>query len=195
MPQVDLKQGGAWITTGDPATVNDATPLFVPGQVGVFTPTKKDLPVTGSATALATVQIPRVVQYVQLDAASATPVQGQRLVWKDSLNFVVTTVTSNTSQKNGAAGALLNASATLGNYVWIGVNGVFPLLCTAAAPAAGDAITGTATVAEWGTIAMGTAPLYRVHGDYLGAKAAVFNGVTPAAGVAFGRLDLTPFGS
>lgn len=192
---IDLKNPGGWISTGDPSTVNDATPLFAPGQVGIYVPTKKDLPVTGSGVALATVQIPRVVQYVQLDSGSAAAVQGQRLVWKDSLSFIVTTVTSDTTQKNGAAGCLLNASATLGNYVWIGVNGVFPLLCTAAAPAAGDAITGTATVAQWGTIAMGTAPLYRVHGDFLTAKAGTFNGVTAGANVAFGRLDLTPIGS
>lgn len=190
----DLRVLGPWVSTGDFATVNDATPLFAPGQLGVIAPSLDDLPVTGSSTNLATVQIPRICQYVQLDSASATPVQGQRLIWKDTLNFVVTTVASDTTGRNREAGVLLNASATLGNYIWIGVSGVFPVLCTAATPAAAGSLHGSAVVAEWGFTAAGTAPAYNPCGSYLTAKAGTFNGVTAGANVAFAYVNVPRVG-
>ena len=192
----DLKGPGGYVSTGDVATVNDAVPLFAPGQLGIFLPTLDDLPVTGSTVALGATQIPRVCQYVQLSAASAAPVQGQCLTWLDSLNFIVTTVASNTTGQNRIAGVLLNASATLGNYVWIGVSGVFPLLCTGSAPANGSSVHGTGNAAgEWGFTAAGTAGTAQIVGSFLGAKAAAFNGVTPGANVAFGLINIPRFGN
>lgn len=196
MAQIDLKGIGPWVTTGDPTTVNDATPLFAPGQVGIYFPSKLSIGVTGSAVALASTEIPRVYQYVKLDAASATPVQGQCVGWKDALTFTVTTVASNTTGQNSVAGVLLNASATLGNYVWIGVSGVFPVLATGSTPAAGGSIHGTGAAAgEFGYTAAGTAGTALILGKYLGAKAAAFGGVTPGANVAFALLNVPRFGA
>lgn len=192
---IDIRGLAPFVSTGDVGTVNDATPLFAPGQVGIFFPTKQNLTITGSTPTLASTQWPRVFQYVQLDAASAAPVQGQCVAWKDQLNFVVTTVASHTTLRQLPAGVLLNASATLGNYIWIGVSGVFPLLATNSTPAAAGTVHGTGGAAgEWGFTAAGTAPVSLAVGSYLGAKAAAFNGVTPGANVAFGVINVPRYG-
>lgn len=181
---VQLNAPGAWVTTGNPSTVNDASPLFAPGQVGEYTVTLDDIAIPSAANALPPGAFPRVWQFVQLSAASATPAYGQLVVWLDHISPVVTTVNSIT-KRNSVAGVVTNASATLGNYIWIGVSGVFPVLTEAAqTPAAGDALVGGATTAgRWGVIAQGTAsngsaiPLGIQHcGFFLGAKTVAFNG-------------------
>jgi hypothetical protein len=180
---VDLNQQGAWVSTGNPSTVNDATPLFAPGQVGTFASTQDDIAIPSQSTPLSAGAFPRIWQYVQLDSGSATPAFGQLLVWKDHINFAVTTVNSAT-KRNSVAGVLCNASATLGNYVWILVGGVGPALTeNGQTPAAGDALIGGATTAgRFGVIAQGTAsngsaiPLGVAQlGVFLATKTTAFN--------------------
>jgi hypothetical protein len=174
---VQLNAPGAWVTTGNPSTVNDATPLFAPGQVSTYTVTTDDIAIPSAANALPPGAFPRVFQYVQLSAASATPAYGQLVVWLDSINPTVTTASS-TTKRNQVAGVVLNASATLGNYIWIGVSGIFPILVeNGQTPAAGDAVIGGATTAgRFGITAQGTAPLCQQLGVILGAKTIAFNG-------------------
>jgi hypothetical protein len=180
---IQLQNPGGWVTTGNPATVNDALPLFAPGQVGTYCVTSDDIPIPSQPNALPPGAFPRVFQYVKLDAGSAAAAFGQCVVWLDSIGSNVTTVASIT-KRNQIAGVVLNPSATLGNYIWIGVSGIFPVLAEAGqTPAAGDAVIGGATtVGRFGVTAQGTAPLCQQVGVYLGAKTIAFNGssVLPA---------------
>lgn len=172
----DLRQIGAWVATGNPATVNESTP-FLGGQLGDYTVTMDDIAVPSGAVALSSPNFPRVWQYVQVSAASAAPAAGQCVVWLDNINFVVTTVASIT-KRNQVAGALQSAAATVGNYTWILVSGVgLALTENGQTPAAGDALIGGATtVGRFGVTAQGTAPLCQQLGVFLGAKTVAFNG-------------------
>jgi hypothetical protein len=174
---IQLQNPGAWVTTGNPATVNDASPVFAPGQVGTYTVTADSIAIPSAANAIPPGAFPRVFQYVQLSAASATPAYGQLVVWLDSINQTVTTVNS-TTKRNQVAGVVLNASATLGNFIWIGVSGIFPILVeNGQTPAVGDAVIGGATTAgRFGITAQGTAPLAQQLGVILGTKTTAFNG-------------------
>lgn len=194
MAQVVLENPAAFVKTGNPATVSETTP-FILGQVGSIVYNNSTIAIPSQSTGLSAGQFPRVWQYVQLDSGSATPAFGQFLVWKDAINFVVTTASS-TTKRNYGAGVLCNASATLGDYVWIGVSGVFPLLFEAGqTPAAGDAVIGGATTAgRFGITAQGTAPLCDDFGVVLATKTTAFNGSsalptdTAAALVSFRRF-------
>lgn len=172
-----LQNPGAWVSTGNPATVNDASPVFAPGQVGTYAAVTDDIAIPSQPNAIPPGAFPRVYQYVQLSAASATPAFGQLVVWLDSISNVVTTVSS-TTKRNQVAGVVVNASATLGNFIWIGVSGIFPILVeNGQTPAAGDAVIGGATTAgRFGITAQGTAPLCQQLGVILGTKTTAFNG-------------------
>ncbi len=174
---VQLQNPGAWVSTGNPATVNDASPLFAPGQVGTYAVVTDDIAIPSAANAIPPGAFPRVYQYVKLNASSATPAFGQLVVWLDSITNEVTTVSS-TTKRNQVAGVVVNASATLGNHIWIGVSGIFPVLTEAGqTPAAGDAvIAGATTAGRFGLTAQGTAPLCQQLGVFLGAKTIAFNG-------------------
>lgn len=183
MPQLYLENPGAFIKTGSPATVSETSP-FITGQAGTLVYSQSAIPIPSQTTGLPAGQFPRVWQYVQLDSGSATPAFGQFVVWKDAINFVVTTASS-TTKRGYAAGVLCNASATLGDYVWIGVSGVFPILTeNGQTPAAGDAVIGGASTAgRFGVVAQGTAsnggaiPLgIPTLGNFLATKTTAFNG-------------------
>lgn len=184
MAGANLEQRALFVTTGNPSTVNDASPVFAPGQQGCFTATLDSVAIPSQPNPLLAGQFPRVWQYVQLSAASATPAFGQVLVWLDHINFTVTTASSNT-KRNSVAGVLCNASATLGNFVWILVSGVAPLLTEAGqTPAAGDGvIVGATTAGRVGVLAQGAASNGAAiptgvtqFGVFLGAKTVAFNG-------------------
>lgn len=176
MAQVVLENPGAYIKTGVPSSVSETTP-FIAGQAGSFVNSQATIAIPSQTTGLSAGQFPRVWQYVQLDASSAAPAFGQALVWKDAVNFVATTATS-TARRNRAAGVLCNGSAVLGDYVWICVSGIVPVLVEAGqTPAAEDTLlVGPTTAGRWGFIVHGTAPTSVVYGTYLGAKTIAFNG-------------------
>lgn len=181
MAQVVLENPGAYIKTGSPATVSETSP-FITGQVGSFVNNNVAIPIPSQTVGLSSGQFPRVWQYVQLDSGSATPAFGQLVVWKDAINFVVTTASS-TTKRNYVAGVLCNASATLGDYVWIGISGVFPILTeNGQTPAAGDAVIGGASTAgRFGVIAQGVASTTATPmgifqlGQFLATKTTAFN--------------------
>lgn len=187
---------GAYISTGNPATVNDAVPLFTPGAVGqVAEKSSVVIPIPSQPNGLPAGQFPRLWQYVKLDSG-ATAAFGAAVVWLDYINLTVTTVSSNTKQ-NSNAGVLCNASATPGNFVWICIAGVAPILVEAAqTPAAGDAVVGGATTAgRWGITAEGTAPVSIPYGIALGAKTTAFNGSSALpTDTAAALINLRPFG-
>lgn len=187
---------GQYISTGNPATVNDASPVFLPGAVGgVVEKSSVAIAIPSQANGLVAGQFPRLWQYVKLDSG-ATAAYGACVVWLDYINLTVTTVSSNTKQ-NSVAGALCNASATPGNYVFILVSGVGPALMEAGqTPAAGDAVIGGATTAgRFGITAEGTAPASIPCGVVLGAKTIAFNGSSalPADTCAV-MYNIRPFG-
>lgn len=172
-----LQNPGSWVTTGNPATVNDALPLFAPGQVGTYCAVIDDIPIPSQPNALPPGAFPRIYQYVQLSASSATPAFGQVVCWSDAISpVVVTGITA--ALRSRPAGIVVNASATLGNYIWILVSGVGPGLEEAAtAGSIGDTvIVGGTTAGRIDNVAAGTAPTHPSVGVYLTAAAATFNG-------------------
>jgi hypothetical protein len=173
----NLEQRALYVATGNPSTVNDAAPVFAPGQQGCFTATLDSIAIPSQPLPLLAGQFPRVWQYVQLHSGSATPAFGQLVIWQDAINFVVTTASS-TTNRNRVAGVVTNASATLGNFIWILVSGVAPILVeNGQTPAAGDAVIGGATTAgRFGITAQGTAPLCQFLGVILATKTTAFNG-------------------
>lgn len=176
----------------DPTLYNE-TALFNAGDLGKYYVTDQSNPylLVGGA-----VIGPRQYQLVKLDSGSGTTF-GQALVWKDYSTFLVTTVSSN-SKRNDFAGANVTGSitaagsvtstATAGNYIFMLVGGLAPLLSeNGKTPAAGDAIVlGASTAGRFEPIVQGTAsngaaiPLgIRQVGSWLAAKTTAFGGITP----------------
>lgn len=166
----------AYVATGNPQTVNEATP-FTPGQLGMFTATVDGLSIPSGTVALGVGAFPRVWQYVQLSASSATPAFGQVVCWNDAASQVVITgITA--ALRSRPAGIVTSSSVTVGNYIWILTSGIGPGLNEAAtAPAAGDvAIVGGTTAGRIDRVASGTASTHPPIGVFLGAKTIAFDG-------------------
>lgn len=142
------------ISTGDPATVNDAydTTKYQNGarmQPGAAFYTKDS---SGRI---------QKYRYVRLNStAPPTAIVGP-VYWKDNTRQVVTAVYSEALHVNAAAGVLLNASATNGNWVCILVYGYVNMV-VAASTAAGDALIGASGNQLTARVAAGTAPTNKV---------------------------------
>lgn len=205
-----LANPAGWTLTGDPAqyfvsaaanSITGGSPLFDPGALGkyfVLGGTPVSIPYTGGLAKNGT----RVYQLVKLDAA-ATATFGAALVWKDYSDYIVTTVSSNTKQ-NDAAGILVTGSITTagavtsktidavnGNYVLIGIDGIFPYLEEAGtAAAAGRLVYFGATTAGAFENTAGqfyvTAATALVVATSLTAKAAAHQGITTTGNYAHG---------
>lgn len=202
---------GGFLNTGDPsqffvstaATATGGSPLFDPGAFGkyvVVAGTTASIPYTGGLAKTGT----RVYQLVKLDAAS-TATFGQALVWKDYSDYIVTTASSN-SKQNDAAGILIAGSittagtvtsktidATNGNYILMGVDGIFPYVEEAGtAAAAGRLVYFGATTAGAFENTAGqfyvTAATALVVATSLTAKAAALNGITTTGNYAHGNF-------
>lgn len=124
-------QGADWVSTGDPTTVNESTP-FALGQLGTVVHVK-------NSTLFSPGLVGRVYQYVKRSATDAvTPAVGQIAYIKDPDNFVVTTDVSDSLASGAphAIGFFPSASLAAGNYGFIQVGGIGPVL-----------VKGTPTVA------------------------------------------------
>lgn len=164
---VEVIQGAAFVSTGDPTTVNESTP-FALGQLGTVVKVKNSTLINPGLG-------PKIFQYVKLKAGATAGV-GFKVIWDDYDNFVVTTVGSGTAANFGKyAGVTASASLAAGNYGFIQVGGVGPALINAGTtPAVGDLLIPDATDTEFGAVApaLGTpmANTVRVEGIVLSLK-------------------------
>lgn len=145
------------ISTGDPATVNDAYDTtkvnngakITPGQAVYF------LRADGSIIKC---------RYVRINSTTPpTYAYGQTLVWKDKQKTTVSAVMSEgvTTTANSGAGILLNGSITNGNYGFMQVSGYAAAVPAPASTAVGDALICAASQA-FARVAADTAPTDKV---------------------------------
>lgn len=167
----------AFVSTGDPSTVDDATALNPLGSVYAVPGGQT---IAGFNSALA----PRLFQYVKLTAG--TPSAGKYAVWSDELNYVVDCATTKTSAlRNRGAGFLQGTKPTAGNFGFIQVGGpAMVFVENGSTPAVGqEIIWGTTTDGRIDLSALGTAPISSRYGAFITLKAASFGGVTLATDV------------
>jgi hypothetical protein len=155
-----------WVSSGDPATVDDSR-LAYPGSLGgMYTDRDGDQ-----------------WQYVQGDSGmSVAPFPGATLWWADKPNFKVTTAATNRGMRAGVLPVFDRqgnrcASKTRGNYFFIAKGGrhtiKFVDAVTSAPDATGKFVTPSATAGKANCLAAGTAPDYPPIGRSAGAYDAV----------------------
>lgn len=119
----DLRNNGQFVSTGDPATVDEATP-FILGQLGHVTAlVKTDYP-----------KLPRLFQFVKRTSDDGTTAAAGKLAyWVDYDDFLVTMDVSECwdgaggitgTGYNHVAGVFLGAKPTAGQYGYIQVGGI-----------------------------------------------------------------------
>lgn len=125
-----------------------------------------------------------VFQYVQLDTASATPVRGQVLFWKNEATYTVTT-NGTTAAPPKVAGIALNAT-TPGNWDFMQISGQASVKATGTAIAIGAMVNTVPSATSYCALAT------VMDNTYLGMTMAAIgaNGVGPVqlnlgAGYAF----------
>ena len=169
----NTRQQGVWIQTGDPETVDEATP-YAPGQLGSRVTIVQPGPRGG--TPGAEENRPKTYQYVRTDSSmTVAPFKGAVAWWADSSNYLVTTSSTN---RGRVAGIFQNA-ITLGNYGFIQTKGPATVKFVdgvAADPtAAGLIVVPSGTDGKADCLAAGTAATYPA----LGASASAY--VAPLA--------------
>lgn len=146
----DLRNNGQFVSTGDPATVDESSP-FVLGQLGhVMAVVKTDYP-----------KLPRLFQFVQRAAADATTLAaGKVAYWVDYDDFQVTMDASASfdgSGVNHVAGVFLGTKPTKGQYGYIQVGGIADVFIketpTTVATTGGKPVIATTTDGECDVLA------------------------------------------
>lgn len=150
---------GQFVQTGDPTTVNEASPYAL-GQLG------KEVTVTNASSSANPGLGAKVFKYVQVDSsAPVAPYIGAVAWWQDRDNFVVTTSATNRGQ---VAGIFCGPYPQLGRYGFIQVGGPaivkFIDAVTAAPTTAGLHVIPSGTNAKADCLAAGTAPSYPLLG-------------------------------
>ncbi len=165
----------AYVTTGDPVSVNETTPYAV-GQLGaeVTVKTPSSMPLTGISGQQAQVASGpggKTFKYVQVDSsAPVAPFQGAVAWWSDTDNFKVTTSATN---RGLIAGVFCGPYPALGNYGFVQIQG--PALVkytdstTGAPSAAGLHVIPSGTNAKADCLAAGSAATYPLLGRSNGA--------------------------
>lgn len=144
------------ITTGNPATVNDAYDTTKFNNGAKMTPGAAVYQVDASGRVLK-------YRYVRLNCTAAPTFIVGPVFWKDNTFTVVTALSTEAIMgQNGMAGVLVNASATNGNWVLIQVAGYLALMTVAASTNVGDALFATSGTQLTGRTAAQTAPTNRV---------------------------------
>lgn len=142
------------ISTGDVATVNDTTSqLFVPGQLGQWS---WIYPTSSYFSTFNLSNRPIAVQYVQMSATNAvTPAIGAAAFVKDYDDFIVTPDASDSlSTANNiynCVGVFLGTSLAAGNYGFIAIGGIVPILLKGSPTVAADATGSLVAVPEAST--------------------------------------------
>jgi len=210
-----LSNSGFLGSNGDPCQFNlsaavsaltGGSPLFAPGELGKYFILAGNPPSIPYTSGLAKTGS-RVYQLVKLDAASGSTF-GNVVVWLDHTDYIVSTVASNT-KPNDTAGLLVTGSITAagtvtslthdavnGNYVFIALDGIFPFQNEAGTAVVDGTqiLNGATTAGRWFTgAAVGTAPIHKVNGVALSAKAALFQGITTTGDYAHGQFAVPKF--
>lgn len=110
----NIRQQAAWVSTGNPETVDDATP-YAPGMLG------STVTVAPSVAGTARTGPGKTYQYVKGDAAMAVaPFAHCVMYWQDQDKYVVTTATTNL---NRVAGICHVVPASKGNNFYVQTEG------------------------------------------------------------------------
>ncbi len=117
----DLRNNGQFVSTSDPATVNEASGEFTPfikGQIGhVLALTHTGYP-----------NLPRLFQYIQRTADDGTTIaKGKLAFWVDYDDFTVTMDASESfdgAGSNHVSGVFLGTVPAAGSYGYIQVGGI-----------------------------------------------------------------------
>ena len=165
----NTRQQGVWIQTGDPETVDEATP-YAPGQLGSRVTIIQPGPRGG--TPGAEENRAKTYQYVRTDSSmTVAPFKGAVAWWSDSANYLVTTDSTN----QGRVAGIFQNAITLGNYGFIQTKGPATVKFidgVAADPtAAGLIVVPSGTDGKAECLAAGTAATYPA----LGASASVYD--------------------
>lgn len=152
-------QRGQFVQTGDPTTVNEASP-YAPGQLG------KELYVTNASASTDPGCGTKVFKYVQVDStAPVSPYIGAVAWWSNRDTFLVTTAATN---RGRVAGVFCGPYPALGRYGYIQVGGPaivkFIDAVTSAPDATGKFVIPSATNAKADCLAAGSAATYPVIG-------------------------------
>jgi hypothetical protein len=179
----NIRQQGAFFSTGDPETVSDKT-MYAPGLLGARATVKE--PSTGSPVVGGTTAVSRVktYQYVQSDSGMAVaPFKGAVAWWSDKSKYLATTSQSKLG-RGRIAGVFENDESGLidgkganpiipGNFCWIQTAG--PALVkfidapTSAPDATGKFVIPSSTDGKADCIAAGTASTFPTLGVSAGA--------------------------
>jgi hypothetical protein len=156
----NIRNQGQWVSTGNPFSVNDATPQF-PGQLGQRVTINSDATGPSGAPNAA-----KTVQYVQVDStAPVSPYIGAVAWWSNRDTSLVTTSATNRGQ---IAGVFQSSAAALGNYTYIQTEGPatvkFIDAVTASPTTAGLHVIPSATNAKADCLAAGSAATYPLLG-------------------------------
>src|SRR5258706_15247971 len=169
-----------WVTTGDPVSVNEATPYAV-GQLGAEVTVKNTSSfgvgsISGQVAQVDAGKGGKTFKFVQVDStATVAPFQGAVAWWSDQDNFKVTPLATN---RGNVAGVFSSPFPQIGNYGFIQVQcpawAKFVDAPTAAPTAAGLIVIPSATNAKADCLASGSAATFPV----LGRSNGVFNVTT-----------------
>src|SRR5262245_11640713 len=162
----NLRQQAAYVSSGDPESVDDVT-AYAPGMLGAR------VGVTPTAAGTARTGPTKVYQYVKGDSAmSVSPFAQCLLYWQDADKYVVTTATTNLNRVAGVYHKT-GGPSNKGNYFFIQVEGRSLVRFIDAPTSAPDA-TGkyvVANAANAGKVdSIVTAPTIAVIGVTAGAQ-------------------------
>jgi hypothetical protein len=156
------KNQAIYVTTGDPTTVNEATP-YAPGQLG------KEISVYNTSAGINPGQGAKTFKYVQVDSTSASPYKGSVAWWSDRDALKVTLSATNRGQ---VAGVFQASAPNPGNFGYLQIGGVGAVKLvnapTAAPSAAGAFVIPSATDGKADCLAAGSAAIYAPIGQALG---------------------------
>lgn len=170
----DLRNNGQFVSTGDPATVDEATP-FILGQLGhVMAVVKTDYP-----------KLPKLFQFVQRSSVDArTAVAGSPAFWKDYDDFIVTgdsTEAFDGDGSNHVAGVFVGAKPTAAYYGYIQVGGIADVFIKET-PTTNPTSTGLPIVATPSTTAISTFDVLAAYDSSTVARTKQIVGKTIEAG-------------
>lgn len=165
----NIRQQGAWVSTGDPETVDDAS-MYAPGMLGIRV-TVKQPGVPGSPGAENYRE--KTYQYVQGDSSMSTsPFPGAVMWWADKTKYRVTT--SPTTLGRGRVAGVCQGSPGAGNFFYVQTQGPakvkFVDAPTAEPSAAGLIVIPSATAGKADCLAAGSAATYPALGVSAGAR-------------------------
>lgn len=195
----NIRNQTAYVSTGDPETVNDPRP-YAPGMLGARVTIKE--PTVGSPVATGVGESYRfkTFQYVQTDSTMAVaPFKGAVALWSNKASYVVTTTVA-TLGRGRVAGIFENDDSgkwtgranaiTPGYYCFIQTQGPglvkFLDSPTAAPTAAGLIVVPSATAGKADCLAAGTAATYPA----LGLSASTFANIDGSDTMALVDLDV-----